>query len=164
MRQVLTLVISVLYMTSLSQEYKPFETSADVGNPKIKGSTSFNADQSITLTGSGYNIWFERDEFHYAHDQIDGDFLLTANFSFEGKGVDAHRKVGWMIRESLDEDSRHISATLHGDGLTVLQWRPEKGASMRDPEDQVFAPKSDYDVLQLERAGRHDHNESCNDR
>jgi TolB protein len=65
-----------------------------------------------------------------------------------------HRKVGWMIRESLDEDASHISATLHGDGLTVLQWRALRGAYMRDPEDQLFSPKSHYSIIQLERKGK----------
>jgi Tol biopolymer transport system component len=59
-----------------------------------------------------------------------------------------------MIRESLDETSSHASATLHGDGLTVLQWRGEKGAEMRDPQDEIFAPDSGYNVIQLERSGK----------
>ncbi|MCG8309810.1 MAG: hypothetical protein MI975_20610 [Cytophagales bacterium] len=47
----------------------------------------------------------------------------------------------------------HISATLHGDGLTVLQWRELRGAYMRDPDDEIFCPKRDYSILQLERKG-----------
>lgn len=58
-----------------------------------------------------------------------------------------------MIRESTEENASHISATLHGDGLTVLQWRELRGAFMRDPEDEIFAPKSHYTILQLERSG-----------
>jgi Tol biopolymer transport system component len=59
-----------------------------------------------------------------------------------------------MIRESEADDASHISATLHGDGLTVLQWRLVKGAQMRDPEDQVFSPKQAYSIIQLERRGK----------
>ena len=64
------------------------------------------------------------------YSKLSGDFILTANFELLGEGVDPHRKVGWMIRESLDDDAAHVSATLHGDGLTVLQWRELKGAHM----------------------------------
>lgn len=131
-----------------------FENSADIGNPKLNGSTVYNVpEQSYDIKGAGYNIWFGRDEFHFAHSRIAGDFILTGNFSFPASGVDPHRKVGWMIRESLDDDAAHISATLHGDGLTVLQWRRLKGAHMRDPQDEIFAPKANYQILQLERKG-----------
>ncbi len=59
-----------------------------------------------------------------------------------------------MLRSTTDDNSPHISAVLHGDGLTLLQWRDYKGASMKDPEDQVFAKGSNYEVLQIERAGK----------
>lgn len=132
-----------------------FPFSTDIGNPKNSGSAVYNsADQSYSIKGSGYNIWFERDEFHFLYNKIKGDFIMTANFRFEGKGTDPHRKTGWMLRGSTDEKSLHISAVLHGDGLTVMQWRDFKGASMMDPEDEIFAPDSGYTILQLERAGR----------
>ena len=132
-----------------------FENSKDIGSPKMKGMSSFDADyQTYTIKGAGYNIWFERDEFHYLYNTLEGDFILTANFGFEGKGVDAHRKIGWMVRGSDDEKAAHISATLHGDGLTVLQWRELRGAFMRDPEDEIFASKSNYTIIQLERKGQ----------
>jgi len=98
-----------------------FDKHQDIGNPENSGSASFDpTTQTYTLTGSGYNIWFERDEFHYLYNEIAGDFILTADFAFEGAGTDPHRKVGWMIRETADENAAHLSATLHGDGLTVL--------------------------------------------
>ena len=132
-----------------------FQVNSDIGNPKKAGSALYNqVDQSYTMTGGGYNIWFERDEFHYLFNKIKGDFILTANFEFIGKGTEAHRKTGWMIRETADEKSAHLSATLHGDGLTVLQWRVSAGAAMRDPQDEIFAKDSAYNVIQIERAGK----------
>jgi TolB protein len=132
-----------------------FQANSDIGNPKKSGSAVYNkADQSYSLRGGGYNIWFERDEFHYLFNKIKGDFILTANFEFVGKGVEAHRKTGWMVRESTDEKSSHITATLHGDGLTVLQWRGVAGAAMRDPQDEIFATDSAYNIIQIERSGK----------
>jgi TolB protein len=132
-----------------------FQSNADIGNPKIAGSASYyETDQSYSLKGAGYNIWFERDEFHYLFNRIKGDFILTANFEFIGKGREAHRKTGWMVRESTDEKSPHISATVHGDGLTVLQWRGVAGEAMRDPQDEIFAADSAYDFIQMERSGK----------
>lgn len=131
-----------------------FETSKDIGNPKIKGSVVYDIiDQSYHLKGGGYNIWFNRDEFQYAFSKIQGDFILTANMKFLSKGMDAHRKIGWMVRASEGEDAAHISATVHGDGLTVLQWRRLRGAYMRDPEDELFFTKRNPEIIQLERCG-----------
>ncbi len=154
----LTLVIATLTLMVVAHGQNRlgvFEASMDIGNPKKEGSTTYKeSDQVYSLKGSGYNIWFGRDEFQYAYKKLSGDFILTANFEFISEGVDPHRKIGWMIRETLDDNSPHVSATLHGDGLTVLQWRELKGAHMRDPQDQVFAPKKNYQILQLERQGK----------
>lgn len=155
-RLIILTIILIVTNQHLSQgQIGIFDANSDVGGPKNTGSTVYDSDeQAYTIKGSGYNIWFGRDEFQFAHNKLTGDFILTANFSFVGSGVNAHRKVGWMIRESLDDDAAHISATLHGDGLTVLQWRQLKGAHMRDPQDQILAPKANYQILQLERRGK----------
>src|SRR5215212_6252849 len=74
-----------------------FQNHADVGNPKNKGDAQYDeATQTYMLKGSGYNIWFNRDEFHYLYNRLQGDFTLTANFQFEGDTGNAHRKTGWM--------------------------------------------------------------------
>jgi TolB protein len=133
-----------------------FDTHTDIGNPKHAGSARYDeSTQVYTITGSGYNIWFNRDEFQYLFKKISGDFILTANFEFVGdKGNVGHRKIGWMLRESTDDAASSISACSHFDGLTVLQWRPLRGSYMRDPEDQIAFPKKSFEVIQLERTGR----------
>ncbi len=154
------LIFSVVFFSLISNMQGQntigiFDANVDIGNPKKQGSSTFDETEQIyNLKGSGYNIWFGRDEFHYTYKKLSGDFILTGNFEFVSKGANPHRKIGWMIRELLDDNSPHVSATLHGDGLTVLQWRALKGAHMRDPQDQVFAPKKNYQILQLERQGK----------
>jgi TolB protein len=154
-------LLSVLLLVSLNIVYAQnnpvgiFDNHADIGHPKNAGSTVYDANtQQYTLTGSGYNIWFERDELHYTYKKIKGDFILTANFAFIGKGTDNHRKIGWMLRESLNDNAAQMGAVAHGDGLTVLQWRVVRGAFMRDPQDEIFPSKKHYQVLQLERKGK----------
>ena len=132
-----------------------FQASADIGNPKIAGSSQYDpATQVYTMKGAGYNVWFNRDELQYLYKKIAGDFILTANFEFDGQGAVDHRKAGWMIRETTGDDAAHISATLHGNGLTVLQWRTLRGAYMRDPQDEIFFPKKSLQIIQLERSGK----------
>ena len=157
MKSLIILMLSSI-LTVASAQNTPvgiFRTNTDIGKPKIAGSGNYNpADQSYTLTGAGYNIWFARDEFHYLYNKIKGDFILTANFEFIGKGKAGHRKTGWMVRESSEDKSVHASATLHGDGMTCLQWRVSTGMAMRDPQDEIFAKDSSYNVIQVERAGK----------
>jgi len=143
------------YTFAQSPELGVFEENVDVGNPQLSGSAAFDAaTQTYTIRGAGYNIWFERDEFHYVYQKQRGDFVATAHFEFVGEGVDPHRKTGWMIRESLADTAVHLSAVSHGDGLTVLQWRTEPGASMRDPEDEIFSSDKNIDIIQLDRKGQ----------
>jgi len=153
------LILSSLFILILFTGFKTlktglFENNADVGNPKIAGSSSYDAQKKeYTLTGSGYNIWFERDEFQYLFKELKGDFAVKGDFELVGKGADPHRKVGWMVRESLDADASHLSAVIHGDGLTVLQWRIAKGEKMRDPEDEIFSKDKNVTTVQIERKG-----------
>jgi TolB protein len=155
------IVILILFMGFMQNVFSQtsqvgiFSDHSDIGNPKISGSSQYDpADQVYTLKGAGYNIWFARDEFHYAYNKIKGDFILTAQFEFTGKGTEAHRKFGWMVRESSGEDATHMTAVYHGDGLTGMQWRNAKGQNMRDPEDEIFFPKKNSQVIQLERTGK----------
>ncbi|HVZ97626.1 MAG TPA: hypothetical protein VG847_12170, partial [Chitinophagaceae bacterium] len=134
-----------------------FDNHEDIGNPKIKGSADYDeSTQAYNLTGGGYNIWFNRDEFHFLYKKLKGDFVLTADFEFTGDtaGAIGHRKIGWMIRESTDEGAASANACKHIDGLVVLQWRPYKGMFMRDPEEERFYPKKGGQTIQLERIGR----------
>jgi Tol biopolymer transport system component len=157
MKSIMLMLASSMLISNIagSNPVGIFEDHADVGNPKKAGSVAYdNASQVYTIAGAGYNIWFERDEFHYAYKKIKGDFILTANFAFIGKGIEQHRKIGWMVRESLDDNASHISAVVHGDGLTAMQWRLLKGAFMRARQDEIFAPKPGYQIIQLERDGK----------
>lgn len=148
------LIISVLLGTAPAKRIGVFQQSVAIGNPKMTGAARFDKRaKTYTLSGAGYNIWFARDEFQYLFRKMDGDFTVTADFAFVGPGTDLHRKVGWMVRESLDEDAVHVSAVSHGDGLTVLQWRVAKGAAMRDPQDEIFSPEKNVQTVQLERKG-----------
>jgi hypothetical protein len=150
----LLLTLTVFVSFAPAKRIGVFAISSDIGNPKLTGSSSFDKSAKVyTLTGAGYNIWFARDEFQFLYKELDGDFTLTADFEFEGKGVDPHRKVGWMIRESLYDNASHVSAVLHGDGLTVMQWRVKKGDHMRDPEDEIFSAEKNIQTIQLRRKG-----------
>ena len=56
--------------------------------------------QEYTLTAGGTNMWARRDEFHFAWKRMTGDFILQARVELLGKGVDPHRKLGWIVRRA----------------------------------------------------------------
>ena len=127
-----------------------FDDHTDVGAPKIPGSATYNAvSQEYSISAAGSNMWASRDEFHFVWKRLKGDFILQARVEFIGKGVDPHRKLGWIVRSSLDPDSPYADATVHGDGLTSLQYRRTKGAITEQVQSAAKGP----DVVQLEKKG-----------
>ncbi len=127
-----------------------FDAHADVGAPKLAGSTRYDAvKQEYTLSSAGTNMWFGRDQFHFTSKRMTGDFILRTKVEFIGKGADAHRKAGWMVRTSLDADATYADCAEHGDGLTSIQFRRAKGANT----EQITLPITNANVLQFERRG-----------
>ena len=125
-----------------------FDGQSDVGVVKHPGSALYHAaDQQYTLTGSGTNIWTTHDEFHFVWKKMKGDFILRTNAYFFGKGVEQHRKIGLMIRSSLDSNAKHVNAVVHGDGLTSLQFRRTVGGITEEMKSSL----TKADVIQLER-------------
>ena len=149
----LKLVAVMLLLLSFSinaqEMFKNF-SGEDIGAPKINGDYKYDKKvQKFRLEGSGYNIWFERDEFYFVSQKVKGDFILSANLNFLGEGVNAHRKIGLMIRNSNAEDAVYMDGAIHGDGLTALQYRIKKGAETLEKSSDVKAPG----FVQVERKG-----------
>ena len=150
---ILIIVLTTATATLSTAQRKPadtFDGQGDIGKVTHPGSVVYDAAKDeYTVAGSGTNMWSGEDEFHFMWKRMKGDFILTARAEFVGRGVDPHRKIGWQVRSSLDSNSAHASAVVHGDGLASLQFRKAKGADTEEVKSSVKAP----DVLQLERRG-----------
>ncbi|MEJ7827336.1 MAG: biopolymer transporter TolR [Segetibacter sp.] len=146
----LSLFVSVSVITFSQPKFGVFDGHADIGRDVKRGAASYNPKtEEYIISGAGYNIWFDHDEFHYAWKRMKGDFILYTRAKFEGKGVDPHRKVGWMARKSLDTNAAQINAVTHGDGLTSLQFRRTTAAQT----EEIKSKLTHADVIQLERKG-----------
>jgi TolB protein len=152
------LATGIVTMSAVSAQDSPdsfgelglFEANADIGHPKLAGSTKFDpTTQRYTMTGAGYNMWNERDEFQFAWKKMKGDFYIQAQVEFAGEGVIDHRKIGVIISSGLDEDAPYADVAIHGDGLTSLQFRKTKGAVT----EQIEASITHGDVVRLEKKG-----------
>jgi TolB protein len=118
-----------------------FEGQSDVGTVLHAGSAVFDSSsKTYVIAASGENMWFASDAFHFVWAKASGDISLTADVSFIGTGGNKHRKSVLMVRQSLDPDSIYADVALHGDGLTSLQFRDEKGGLTHEVQSNVSGP------------------------
>jgi Tol biopolymer transport system component len=128
-----------------------FEHHGDIGAVGLPGGAAYDAAaQDYSISSSGTNMWADHDEFHFVWRKVKGDFILQARAEFLAATGDPHRKMGLIVRASLDPDSPHVNACTHGGGLASLQYRKTAGAPTEEIRLKVEGP----DVLQLERSGR----------
>ncbi len=127
-----------------------FDGHGDLGAVRKPGAVVEDiSNGALVIEGAGANMWFATDEGYFVWKRIKGDFIVSARVEFVGTGVEAHRKIGWMARSTMDTGSAQASAVVHGDGLTSLQFRKEAG---KDTEE-IRLPVSGADQVQLERRG-----------
>jgi hypothetical protein len=143
-------VIITLLLMSCGSSGQIFKKSGDVGDCKLPGSFTYDKKTgTYTLSGSGYDMWFEIDEFFMVWQEVSGDFKLSAKVKFEGEGTHPLRKMGLIIRETLEPDARHANVAVHGNGLTALQYRSVIGGETLEFRSENTMP----DHIVLERKG-----------
>jgi TolB protein len=120
-----------------------FEGHGDVGTVLHPGGVDYDeAAKSYTVTGSGENMWFATDDFHFVWKKVSAENVrLAADIAILGTGGNNHRKAVLMIRQNLDADAAYADAAVHGDGLTSLQFRDAKGATTHEVESSESGPR-----------------------
>jgi len=138
------LLFLFLYSCTMNTDKKTFgifQESSDIGSVINTGKANYNPETDIyTLSGSGTNMWFNNDEFHFLWRKMIGNIILTSQVVFMGTGTESHRKAGLIVRKTLDPGSPYISAAYHGDGLVAMQYRTEKDSvtsEFRTGEDSL---------------------------
>ena len=138
------------FSVSSQQKVGIFDGHGDIGtNVKPGMATYIPETGQYVISGAGYNIWNDHDEFQFVWKKMKGDFILYTRAEFLGNWVDYHRKVGWMVRKTLDGNSPHVNAVEHGDGLTSLQFRRTAGAVTEEIKSKI----TKANIIQLERKG-----------
>lgn len=125
-----------------------FDEHTDVGAIESSGSVQYDAEaQTYRIESAEADMSVEGDAFHAAWTHVSGDVLLRARGAFEGEGEHRDRKMGWTIRSDRSADAAHVSAVVHGDGRTSVQYRDAKG----DSTEEVYSEVKGADVIQLAR-------------
>jgi TolB protein len=134
-----------------------FEDHGDVGTVLHPGSAEYDPSMaSYTISGSGENMWFAKDAYHFVWKKVSGDISLTADAAFITKTGNQHKKAVLMFRQNLDTDSPYVGVAVHLSGMTSLQYRDEKGVNTHEVQSNISAPtrlrlvkRGDYVYLSL---------------
>jgi TolB protein len=152
MKQLLA-ILMILFSFAVFGQQNPvgiFESHGDIGTNVKPGSATYIPETGqYVISGAGYNVWADHDEFQFVWKKIKGDFIISTRAEFLGTWVNYHRKVGVMARKSLDGNSAHVNTVEHGDGLTSLQFRRTAGAQT----EEIKAKLTKANIIELERHG-----------
>lgn len=126
-----------------------FEQSRDVGDVGAAGGMAHEGGSSYRVSGAGYDVWWDRDAFHFASRAHTGDVRLEARVEWLSESTEVYRKALLMLRESFEADAAYADVAVHGGGMAALQYRPYAGA----PTLQLVSPVRDPRHARLERRG-----------
>ena len=108
-----------------------------------------NADGSITMSGSGHDIWDAADDFRLAYQRLSGDGSIVARVDSLANTND-WAKAGVMIRESLSDDARCAYMVVTPANGVSFQWRAFAGVT---PESVSLAGIVAPQYVKLTRKG-----------
>jgi hypothetical protein len=160
MKSIATLVAFCAFPLCAQQSLGLFDNRADVGTVKQAGTTAYDpAAKTYTISASGENMWATADAFQFVWKQISVDVSIAADITFPTTTGDPHKKAALIVRQSLDADSAYADIAVHGNGMTSLQARDEKGATTHEVQANTSYPQrvrltkeGDYFYMSLNNA------------
>jgi hypothetical protein len=113
------------------------------GYPASDGSFVEAPAGTYTMTGSGADIWYQADEFHYAYKTLSGIGSIQARVLSMDNTHD-WAKAGVMIRETLDPDSAHAYMVVTPTQGVSFQRRPMTGVDSTSANSATLAEAAPY--------------------
>jgi len=83
---------------------------------------------AYTVSGSGHDIWDNADDFRFVYKSLSGNGTMTAKVE-SLVNTNAWAKAGVMIRETLDEGSKHAFMPVTTGNSCSFQWRNATGGT-----------------------------------
>jgi len=131
-----------------------FKNNINIRNSDKKSLTLYNEQsQRYIFTNSNYSKQHKKEKFRYLYNKISNDFILTANFRIIENKVKTNVKIGWMIRESVENRSVYVSASLNENGKTEFKYTKSKDEFQESNKNQIQSLNDNFEILQLERKG-----------
>jgi regulation of enolase protein 1 (concanavalin A-like superfamily) len=108
--------------------------SQDIGpvSATLPGSASYDASVNggvFVLRGTGTNVFFAEDSFHFAYHAVSGDFTLTARVDGWYGYLDTFSKAMTMFRVDLTKGSTMFNQSVNYDDEDFLYYRATANAN-----------------------------------
>lgn len=133
-----------------SQSFGIFENALDMGDVEYSGSAQYHeADQTYTMSGSGFGVGENDDAFHFLWNSVQGDFILRAEIHHENssESLDTDVVYGWSVRNTISADSEMMTISISPTAGASASVRTAKGGDF----SSHTLSRSSIDVIQLER-------------
>jgi hypothetical protein len=111
------------------------------GNPASVGSFIEAPAGTYTMTGSGADIWYAADEFHYAFKTLTGVGSIQAQV-LSVDNTNTWAKAGVMIRETLDSGSKFAAVYITPGNGCRFQGRTDTGIDATSDTSVVTAEQT----------------------
>ncbi len=95
--------------------------TTNIGVMTTPGSVVCETESKIHVETTGQDIWGSADSMTYVHQALVGDGSIVARISSLAE-TDPWAKAGVMIRESLDEDSKHVHMLVSAAATNQLKF------------------------------------------
>jgi hypothetical protein len=118
------------FITKISAPWTQNDVGPNASEPSIIGEASYDpnvGNGKFTISGGGHDIWDAADGFHFVHQKMTGDFVITAEV-VDIQNTDAWAKAGVMVRETLDAGSRFAMMAVTPGNQAHLQGRRITGS------------------------------------
>jgi hypothetical protein len=102
----------------------------DIGNPPTAGEHTINGG-TITVKGSGNDIWGTDDQFYYLFKAMKGDGALVAKIDSLEVST-PYAKAGVMIRESLASSSKYSFVVRTAENGLRHHWKQLPSSTPQD--------------------------------
>ncbi len=112
-----------------------------IGNPPPVGGFVEEPAGTYTITSTGTDIWAGSDEFHFAFKQVNGSAKIIAKVD-SLESTHEFAKVGVMIRDTLDPDSKYLGVFITPENGVRFQYRNAVGGvTDREFVEGITAPQ-----------------------
>ena len=106
-------------------------TNTDIGGA-LPGGLEATAS-GFNLFGGGADIWADRDQFQFLHQEVDGDFEMTVRINSE-EDLGSYCKAGLMVRSDMASSSAFVMMSIFPSGEVQTAVRATDGASAQGSE------------------------------
>ena len=138
--------------TPMSAAPVPAGSDSDIGTVQTAGSAEYSPVNHNTylVTGQGAGIGGTSDSFHYAYQQVTGDFTLLARLASVSSTLS---NTGIMLRETLDADAATATMVVGSTGSRIAAFgaRTSTGSSVSWVTGNQYTTMPVW--LKLERRG-----------